>query len=136
MLGAEQDACTGICSGLCSHVLQEVSEVITLTMSNHGLVSPSCALIMVGSHPAAVSYAKSTIAAARASGVSLDVQQLSEDAAHADVAWGRAADAGSRALGGWLGEHACEHGQAGHAGLACVTQGGAHRRAGQEGFRC
>ena len=84
--GWKDEAASGVCGGLCSNLLDEVREVNTLSMSDHGLLPPSVTLIVVGTHDAAVAYAKSTVAAARASGVSLNLTQLPDDAAQADVA--------------------------------------------------
>ena len=80
------DAAAGVCGGLCSHLLREVSEVVTHTIGDHHLSPPNICLLLVGRHPAALSYARSTVAAASAAGVTLRVQELPETAAHAQVA--------------------------------------------------
>ena len=45
----------GVCSALTQHVLYEVREVVQHTMEEHGLAAPSITLLLVGSHPAAIS---------------------------------------------------------------------------------
>ena len=55
---------SGVCSRVCSGLLREVAEVVTHTIGDHRLAPPSVSLLLVGSHPAAVSYASSTEAAA------------------------------------------------------------------------
>ena len=81
-LEADRSALSGVCGGLTRHVLEEVREVITHTMVDHGLSAPQISLVLVGQHPAAISYAQSTVAAARAAGVSLRVHKLPEVAQH------------------------------------------------------
>lgn len=76
----------GVCGSLCQHLAQEVHEIVTTMVSDHHLAPPSVSLLLVGRHPAALSYASSTLAAARAAGVVLRVQRLPETATHEDVA--------------------------------------------------
>ena len=77
---------SGVCGQLCSYLLREVQEVVTTTIGDHNLTPPNICLLLVGRHPAAISYASSTVAAARAAGVSLVVQRLPENSTNAEVA--------------------------------------------------
>ena len=74
----------GICSVLVRHMLGELKEIGRM-LPDHGLSEPSCSLLLVGQHPAAVSYTLSTVAAARVSGALLDVQRLSEETTQEDL---------------------------------------------------
>lgn len=74
----------GICSVLVRHMLGELKEIGRM-LPDHGLSEPSCSLLLVGQHPAAVSYTLSTVAAARVSGAVLDVQRLSEETTQEDL---------------------------------------------------
>ena len=85
-LSEDVPADSGVCGTLCSHMLREVAEVVTHTISDHHLAPPSVSLLLVGRHPAALSYARSTVAAARAASVALRIQQLPETATHNEVA--------------------------------------------------
>ena len=89
MLADEGDVeapAAGICATLVSHLLREVSEVVTETIHDQGLRLPSATLLLVGLHPTAVTYARSTIAAAKAAGVELNLQQLPALTPQAEVA--------------------------------------------------
>ena len=77
---------SGVCGKLCAHLLQEVLEVVTTTIVDHHLVPPQVCMLLVGRHPAALSYASSTVAAAQSAGVALAVWRLPETATNADVA--------------------------------------------------
>ena len=77
---------SGVCSQLAHSTLREVHEVVTSTMGDHQLSPPNVCLLLVGRHPAAVAYARSTVAAAQSAGVALRMEQLPETATNADVA--------------------------------------------------
>ena len=79
-------AAVGICGDLPRHLLREVAEVVSETMGDHGLRLPGATLLVVGSHPTALSYARETIAAARAANVELQVTQLPADTPQDHVA--------------------------------------------------
>ena len=79
-------AARGICGDLPRHLLREVAEVVSETMGDHGLQLPGASLLVVGSHPTALSYARETIAAARAANVELHVTQLPADTPQDHVA--------------------------------------------------
>ena len=83
LLEPDAPADSGVCGTLCQHLLREVSEVVTHTIGDHGLAPPRCTLLLVGRHPAAVSYAQSTVAAARAAGVGLQLHHLPDTASAA-----------------------------------------------------
>ena len=85
-LPADPELRSGVCGPLCTHLLREVAEVVTHTIGAHHLAMPRVCLLLVGNHPAAVSYAQSTVAAARAAGVLLHVERLPENAEHVQVA--------------------------------------------------
>jgi len=74
-----------VCSKLVASLLQEVHEVVTHTINENSMAQPAVSLLLVGSHPVAISYAQSTIAAARYAGVALSVHDLSEAATHDEV---------------------------------------------------
>lgn len=77
---------SGVCGQLCKHLLQEVNDVAVTTIVDHHLTPPHVCLLLVGRHPAALSYASSTVAAAKAAGVMLVVWKLPDTATHAEVA--------------------------------------------------
>lgn len=68
----------GVCGTLAAEILIEVNEAVSSNESSHGLPVPRVALIVVGRHPAAISYATSTIVSARAAGVRCQVVELDE----------------------------------------------------------
>ena len=72
----------GVCRELTQALLAEVAEVVTTTIGDHHLAPPAVCLLLVGRHPAAMSYARSTVGAARAAGVELRVEQLPETASN------------------------------------------------------
>jgi len=72
----------GCCKTLTKHMLRELRDVVG-QCAMFGLSRPTCALLLVGQHPAAVSYTQSAMAAARVSGAALDVHQLPEDTTQA-----------------------------------------------------
>ena len=69
----------GVCGTLAAEILIEVGEAVSSISSGHGLPVPQCVLVVVGEHPAAAAYARSTAAAARVASVGLKVVQLDED---------------------------------------------------------
>lgn len=86
--GAEDEQpASGICGGLARHILTEVREVITETMDpSSGLQLPSAVMLLVGSHPTAVTYARATVVAARAAGVVVRPLLLADTVHYAEVA--------------------------------------------------
>ncbi|KAL1499803.1 hypothetical protein AB1Y20_012488 [Prymnesium parvum] len=85
-LSAEQRlALGGVAAELVTHTLQAVEEVVSSTVGCQGQDVPGVAFVMVGSHPAAVSYMKSTEAAARASRVSLTFHKWPEGVSSAEL---------------------------------------------------
>lgn len=75
---AGEEHLAGVCSTLTANVLKEIHEVHEHVIRDHRLVPPRVVLLLVGQHPAAVSYALSTVAAARVAGAILSVRQLDE----------------------------------------------------------
>lgn len=84
MSGASHDPqyhLSGVCSTLISNVLQELQEV----HQQSDVITPAVTLVLVGDHPAALSYALSTVAAAKVAGVTLNVRAFAEDASQVDI---------------------------------------------------
>ena len=75
----------GVTATLTAHILQEVAEVTTSTVGCQGQAAPGLALVMVGRHPAALSYMQSTAAAARVAGVLLTLHEWPDDVSYEEL---------------------------------------------------
>ena len=75
----------GVTASLTAHILQEVAEVTTSTVGCQGQAPPGLALVLVGRHPAALSYMQSTTAAARVAGVVFELHEWPEDVSYEEL---------------------------------------------------
>lgn len=76
---------SGVCGALTTSILSEVCEVVCSSVEDQRLAAPAISLLLVGSNPAAIAYARSTVAAARETGVAINVHRLSEAAASTEL---------------------------------------------------